>query len=145
MTQHIITTEAMVAFRRYLMAAERRPATIVKYLREVQAFTQTLPWRPVTKGDRVGLEAHAGSGARPQHRQRQTGGVEHLFLVLRLGECRVKALRRQRELFRDPGRELHKGTICACWRRPDRRATGGSITSWRPWLPPGCGSRSCSM
>ncbi len=43
MTQYIITTEAMAAFRRYLMAAERRPATIAKYLREVQAFTQTLP------------------------------------------------------------------------------------------------------
>lgn len=50
MTQYIITTEAMAAFRRYLMAAERRPATIAKYLREVQAFTQTLPpGGPVTK------------------------------------------------------------------------------------------------
>ena len=39
MTQHIITTETMAAFRRYLMAAERRPATIAKYLREVQALS----------------------------------------------------------------------------------------------------------
>ena len=31
------------------------------------------------------------------------------FSFLGWGECRVKALRRQRELFRDPGRELHKG------------------------------------
>ena len=28
MTQHIITTETMAAFRRYLMAAERRPVLL---------------------------------------------------------------------------------------------------------------------
>ena len=110
MTQHIITTEAMAAFRRYLMAAERRPATIVKYLREVQAFTQTLPpGGPVTKETvlawkRTLVQTHA-----PSTVNGKLAALNTFFAFLGWGECRVKALRRQRELFRDPGRELHKG------------------------------------
>ena len=110
MTQHIITTEAMAAFRRYLMAAERRPATIAKYLREVQAFTQTLPpGGPVTKETvlawkRTLVQTHA-----PSTVNGKLAALNTFFSFLGWGECRVKALRRQRELFRDPGRELHKG------------------------------------
>ncbi|MFQ8983123.1 MAG: site-specific integrase, partial [Evtepia sp.] len=110
MTQHIITTEAMAAFRRYLMAAERRPATIAKYLREVQAFTQTLPpGGSVTKETvlawkRTLVQAHA-----PSTVNGKLAALNTFFSFLGWGECRVKALRRQRELFRDPGRELHKG------------------------------------
>ena len=110
MTQHIITTEAMAAFRRYLMAAERRPATITKYLREVQAFTQTLPpGGPVTKETvlawkRTLVQTHA-----PSTVNGKLAALNTFFSFLGWGECRVKALRRQRELFRAPGRELHKG------------------------------------
>lgn len=110
MTQHIITTEAMAAFRRYLMAAERRPATIAKYLREVQAFIQTLPpGGPVTKETvlawkRTLVQAHA-----PSTVNGKLAALNTFFSFLGWGECRVRALRRQRELFRDPGRELHKG------------------------------------
>ena len=110
MTQHIITTETMAAFRRYLMAAERRPATIAKYLREVQAFIQTLPpGGPVTKETvlawkRTLVQAHA-----PSTVNGKLAALNTFFSFLGWGECRVRALRRQRELFRDPGRELHKG------------------------------------
>ena len=61
------------------------------------------------QGDGLGLEGGPGPALRPQHRQRQAGGPEHLLCLPGLGECRVKPLRRQRELFRDPGRELDKG------------------------------------
>ena len=107
MTQHIITTETMAAFRRYLMAAERRPATIAKYLREVQAFIQTLPpGGPVTvlAWKRTLVQAHA-----PSTVNGKLAALNTFFSFLGWGECRVRALRRQRELFRDPGRELHKG------------------------------------
>ena len=97
MTQHIITTETMAAFRRYLMAAERRPATIAKYLREVQAFTQTLPpGGPVTKETvlawkRTLVQAHA-----PSTVNGKLAALNTFFSFFGWGVCRVMALRRQR-------------------------------------------------
>ena len=110
MTQHIITTETMAAFRRYLMAAERRPATIAKYLREVQAFIQTLPpGGPVTKETVLAWKCTLVQAHAPSTVNGKLAALNTFFSFLGWGECRVRALRRQRELFRDPGRELHKG------------------------------------
>ena len=42
MKPRIITGETLAAFRRHLQEAERRPATVAKYLREIQAFAGSL-------------------------------------------------------------------------------------------------------
>ena len=50
MKPRIITGETLAAFRRHLQEAERRPATVAKYLREIQAFAGSLrPGQLVTK------------------------------------------------------------------------------------------------
>ena len=50
MYQRTITKATLAAFHRHLQEAERRPATIAKYLREVQDFARHLePGQPVEK------------------------------------------------------------------------------------------------
>ena len=50
MKPRIITGETLAAFQRHLQEAERRPATVAKYLREIQAFAGSLrPGQLVTK------------------------------------------------------------------------------------------------
>mgnify|MGYP000243695307 CR=1 FL=1 len=50
MYQRTITKATLTAFHRHLQEAERRPATIAKYLREVQDFARHLePGQPVEK------------------------------------------------------------------------------------------------
>ena len=110
MKPRIITGETLAAFQRHLQEAERRPATVAKYLREIQAFAGSL--RPGQLGTKEAVLAWKEALARRYAAGTVNGKLAALntfFSFLGWGECRVKPLRRQRELFRDPGRELDKG------------------------------------
>ena len=110
MKPRIITGETLAAFRRHLQEAERRPATVAKYLREIQAFAGSLrPGQLVTKETVLAWKEALARRCAPSTVNGKLAALNTFFAFLGWGECRVKALRRQRELFRDPGRELHKG------------------------------------
>ena len=110
MKPRIITGETLAAFRRHLQEAERRPATVAKYLREIQAFAGSLrPGQLVTKETVLAWKEALAQRCAPSTVNGKLAALNTFFSFLGWGECRVKPLRRQRELFRDPGRELHKG------------------------------------
>ena len=110
MKPRIITGETLAAFRRHLQEAERRPATVAKYLREIQAFAGSLrPGQLVTKETVLAWKEALAQRCAPSTVNGKLAALNTFFSFLGWGECRVRALRRQRELFRDPGRELHKG------------------------------------
>ena len=110
MKPRIITGETLAAFQRHLQEAERRPATVAKYLREIQAFAGSLrPGQLVTKETVLAWKEALAQRCAPSTVNGKLAALNTFFSFLGWGECRVKALRRQRELFRDPGRELHKG------------------------------------
>ena len=110
MYQRTITKATLTAFHRHLQEAERRPATIAKYLREVQDFARHLePGQPVEKETVLAWKAALARRYAAGTVNGKLAALNTFFAFLGWGECRVKALRRQRELFRDPGRELHKG------------------------------------
>ena len=86
MKPRIITGETLAAFQRHLQEAERRPATVAKYLREIQAFAGSLrPGQLVTKEAVLAWKEALAQRCAPQHRQRQAGGPEHLFQLPGLG------------------------------------------------------------
>ena len=110
MKPRIITGETLAAFQRHLQEAERRPATVAKYLREIQAFAGSLrPGQLVTKETVLAWKEALAQRCAPSTVNGKLAALNTFFAFQGWGECRVKPLRRQRELFRDPGRELHKG------------------------------------
>ena len=97
-------------FTGHLQEAERRPATVAKYLREIQTFAGSLrPGQLVTKETVLAWKEALAQRCAPSTVNGKLAALNTFFSFLGWGECRVKPLRRQRELFRDPGRELDKG------------------------------------
>ena len=110
MYQRTITKATLTAFHRHLQEAERRPATIAKYLREVQDFARHLkPGQPVEKETVLAWKAALARRYAAGTVNGKLAALNTFFTFLGWGECRVKPLRRQRELFRDQRRELTRG------------------------------------
>ena len=79
MEERTLTAERIAAYGRYLRAEERAPATVEKYLRDVERFAAWLGGEAVTK------EAVAEWKERPVHRQRGAGRPERPVPLSRLG------------------------------------------------------------
>ena len=107
MRVHALTEEQTAAYSRYLVAEERSPGTVAKYLRDVGAFTRWLGSAPVTKELASRWKEHLYSrGYAPATINSMLAAINGLFRFLGWNECRVKFLKVQRRLFRDAGREL---------------------------------------
>ena len=107
MKVHALTEEQTAAYSRYLVAEERSPGTVAKYLRDVGAFTRWLGSAPVTKELASRWKEHLYSrGYAPATINSMLAAINGLFRFLGWNECRVKFLKVQRRLFRDAGREL---------------------------------------
>ena len=103
---NIITTERIEAYCLSLLADERSAGTISKYHRDLTAFSLWLDGRAVTKETAAGWESHLS------HRGYAPCTVNSMLAAVN-GFCRfmawhikVKFLKIQRQLFRDPAREM---------------------------------------
>lgn len=102
-----ITPERIMDFSKHMRQAERSPGTIENYLRHVRAFAAWLGDSPVTKEAAAEWKADLVSkGYCPNTINAMLGGLNRFFAFLGWQECRVKALRLQRRLFRDDSKEL---------------------------------------
>lgn len=103
---NIITTERIEAYCLSLLADERSAGTISKYHRDLTAFSLWLGGRAVTKETAAGWKSHLS------HRGYAPCTVNSMLAAVN-GFCRfmawhikVKFLKIQRQLFRDPAREM---------------------------------------
>ena len=102
-----ITRQQIQAFAAHLRQAERSPGTIENYLRHVRTFAAWLGYRPVTKEAAAEWKAYLVSeGYCPSTINAMLGGLNRFFAFVGWQECQVKALRLQRQLFRDDSKEL---------------------------------------
>ena len=107
MTEYRLVSEQITAYIRYLCTAERSPGTIENYLRHATAFARWLGDRPVTKELAAGWKEHLlAQGYAPVTVNAMLAAINGLFRFLGWEDCRVKFLKVQRRLFRDPRREL---------------------------------------
>ena len=107
MTENRITTEQVTCFAKHLLQAERSPGTIENYLRHVRSFAVWLGGGPVTKEAAAGWKAHLiDKGYCPSTINAMLGGLNRFLAFVGWQECQVKALRLQRQLFRDDSKEL---------------------------------------
>ena len=105
-----IIHEAMLEeFRNYLFSEEKSAGTIEKYLRDIHAFSAYAEGREITKELTILWKEHLGEqGYAPVTINSMLSSLNVFFRFLRWDDCKVKFLRVQRRVFRDPSRELTK-------------------------------------
>ena len=97
------------AFRRQLQKEERGCGTVEKYLRDVRAFAAWLEERPVTRETAAAWkETLLREGYAPATINSMLAAVNHFFRFMGWEDCRVKALRLQRRMFRPAEQELSR-------------------------------------
>ena len=102
-----ITPETIRAFAELLRREERSAGTVENYLRHVRAFCAWLDGKPVTKEAASAWKSClVQKGYRPGTVNAMLVPLNQLFKFLGCEDCRVKALRVQRQMFRDDSREL---------------------------------------
>ena len=110
MDERTITAADIAAFAEHLRRAERSRGTIENYLRHVRAFARWLDGGSVTKEAAAAWkESLSGGGYRPGSVNAMLGALNRFLDFMGWADCRVKALKIQRRLFRDGGRELTRG------------------------------------
>ena len=105
-----IIHEAMLEeFRNYLFSEEKSAGTIEKYLRDIHAFSAYAEGREITKELTILWKEHLGEQSyAPVTINSMLSSLNVFFRFLRWDDCKVKFLRVQRRVFRDPSRELTK-------------------------------------
>ena len=102
-----LTTDHIKAFEDYLRNEEREQSTIEKYLRNIRAFAAWLGGAPVTKSAVIAWKEYLlAEQYAPATVNAALASLNVFFKFVGWEECRVKALRLQRRVFRDPNREL---------------------------------------
>ena len=102
-----LSTAQITAFGDYLRTEEREQSTIEKYLRNIRIFDVWLGDMPVTKSAVIAWKEHlVAERYAPTTVNAALASLNAFFKFLGWEACRVKALRLQRRVFRDPSREL---------------------------------------
>ena len=107
MEEKHISVEQIGEYAAHLRRAERSAGTIKNYTRHVRAFARWLGGGPVTKERAAAWKGHLlGEGYAPVTINAMLASLNGLFTFLGWDECRVRALKVQRQIFRDPAKEL---------------------------------------
>ena len=107
MMHHLLSEENLALYEQHLLLEEKSPATMEKYLHDVRVFAGWLNGEEITKERTAEWKAHLlGEGYAPTTINAALSAVNGLLEFFGWNECRVKFLKIQRRLFRDPEREL---------------------------------------
>ena len=126
---HWMTQAEIQRFLAHLRREERSPGTLAKYRRDLLAFAARLP-----QGGRVDKEqvlAWKEEMARryaPSTVNSMIAALNGFFAFQGWHGCRVKALRQQREIFREKARELDKGEYLALLAAARRRGSRAAVS-----------------
>ncbi len=109
MQERIITEGAIDQYRQALIREEKSTATVEKYLRDVRAFFVFAGPAPLTKELVMAYKRHlTDQGYAVRSINSMVGSVNSLLAFLGCPECRVKAIRQQRQIYCAEERELSK-------------------------------------
>ena len=109
MSERILSQEHLTAFSEYLDREEKSAATVEKYLRDAGAFVAFAAGRPVTKELTVAYKQHlVDRKYAVRSVNSMLAGVNGFLTFMEWPDCRVKSLKRQREIFCPEEKELSK-------------------------------------
>ena len=107
MERKMVTSEAIRQFSDALTAEERSAGTIEKYVRDVRKFSAWLGGGEVTRERTAAWrDGLLERGYAPVTVNSMVAAVNQFFAFLGWEDCKIKALKIQRKLFRDDRREL---------------------------------------
>ena len=107
MTRQTVTEKQLAAFARHLTDTEHSAATKEKYLRDARAFAAWLGGRRLTRETAAAWkERLAALGRAPAGINAALSALNALFSFLGREDCRLRFLKVQRRVFREPEREL---------------------------------------
>jgi len=96
----------MESYRTYLAAEEKSGLTVEKYLRDAEAFLRWLGDAPLEKERVLAYKAHLTEHYAVASVNSMLSAVNHYLMFLGRPDCRVRVIRRQRQLFCREEREL---------------------------------------
>lgn len=99
----------MDAFKEWLQQEEKSLATIEKYLRDVKRFCQSLRSDTVTKESVIEYKRELMASFKPATVNSYLVAINCFLRFIGKGECRVKLLKVQRQIFANEDREM---TVC---------------------------------
>ena len=109
MKESPLTGKEISAYAAFLRQEERSPGTVDKYLRDTRAFAQWLDKKALTRETTIAWKEHLlTQGYAPVTINSMLAAVNGLLRFLGHEDCRVKFLKVQRKLFRDPARDLSR-------------------------------------
>ena len=109
MNPRILTDVHLEQFKQHLITNEKAAHTVEKYIRDVRAFAAFLDGRAVTKELTVAFKQQLlEAGYAPASVNSMLASVNSLFVFLGWNDCRVKAIKRQRQIFCSEDKELTK-------------------------------------
>ena len=107
MEDRMITREALGKFTLMLRERERSSGTIEKYMRDIRAFAAWLKGAEVTRERAAAWRDDLlEQGYAPVTVNSMVAAVNQFFAFLGWEDCKIKALKLQRKLFRDDRKEL---------------------------------------
>ena len=100
--------ENLAEFKNYLIEEEKSRLTVEKYLRDVQKFLEWLGGRPITKAEVLGYKAWIMERYAVISVNSMLSSLNCYLRFRGMENCRVKAVKRQREVFCPAEKELSK-------------------------------------
>ena len=109
MNPRILTDVHLEQFKQHLITNEKAAHTVEKYVRDVRAFAAFLDGRAVTKDLAVAFKQQLlEAGYAPASINSMLVSLGSLFAFLGWHDCKVKAVKRQRQIFCSEEKELTK-------------------------------------
>lgn len=107
--ENMITTQTITTFADYLKIEEKSKNTMEKYLRDVKAFASFLADKAVTKETVIAYKNHLlETGYAARSINSMLASVNALLVFMGWENCKVKALKLQRQIFCAEEKELSK-------------------------------------
>ena len=117
----VLTAQHLVAFAAHLRAAERSPATVEKYMRDVRAFAAYAGNRPVTRQAVIAYKQLLQTRYAVRSVNAMLAALNSLFAFLGWHHLKVKALKLQKQIFCPEEKELTKAEYTRLCRAAERR------------------------
>ncbi len=123
--ERIITEKTIKNFEARLISEEKSKNTVEKYLRDVRAFAVSLNGKPVSKETMIDYKQQlTQNGYAIRSVNSVLASLNSLFSLLGWHDCRVKALKLQRQVFCPEEKELTKAEYERLCRAAQQRHNG---------------------
>ena len=98
--------ESLMRFKEYLESEEKSEATTEKYLRDARTFFAYMKGREITKGEVIGYKEYLSQNYAPASVNSMLVALNGYLRFIGKGECCVKLLKIQRQMFCCEEKEL---------------------------------------